>query len=144
MLFRFCCYLCILMKKITVTILAVIYFAVSSGVIVNMHYCMNRFASADFGFTASQKECDKCGMHKDKSHGCCHDEVKLVKIEDDQNKSMQMAFDFTSIKTVVSVPSLFIATSFYNDNEEGSYHTDHSPPILNQQDTYLQNRVFRI
>lgn len=125
-------------------ILALIYFAVSSGVIVNMHYCMNRFASADFGFAASQKECGKCGMHKDKSQGCCHDEVKLVKIEDDQNKSMQMAFDFTSVKTVATIPSVFIATSFYNDNKEGSYHTDHSPPIPNEQDTYLWNNVFRI
>lgn len=144
MLFRFYGYLCIVMKKIAVIILTVIYFAVGSGVIVNTHYCMNRFASADFGFAASQQECGKCGMHKDKSQGCCHDEVKLVKIEDDQNKSLQLAFDFTAVKAITTIPSLFIATSFYNDNEEGSHHTDHSPPILNQQDTYLQNRVFRI
>lgn len=142
--FHFYSYLCRVVKKIAVTILAVIYFAVGSGVIVNIHYCMNRFASADLGFTASQKECGKCGMHKDKSHGCCHDEVKLVKIEDDQIKSLQLAFDFTSVKAVTTIPSLFIATSFYNDNEEGSYHTDHSPPLINQQDTYLQNNVFRI
>jgi hypothetical protein len=131
------------MKKTAVLILTIIYFAVSSGVIVNMHYCMNRFESADFGLAASQKQCDKCGMYKEKSHGCCHDEIKLVKIEDDQNQTSQFSFDFASVKATATIPSLFIIASFYN-NEEGDHSVYHSPPLPPQQDTYLQNCVFRI
>ncbi|MES1220029.1 MAG: hypothetical protein ABUT20_31290 [Bacteroidota bacterium] len=131
------------MKKASVIILAVLYFAVSSGMIVNMHYCMNRFASADFNPASGKKECGICGMHKAKSHGCCHDEVKLVKLQDDQNKASVVAFDFTSFQSIAIIPSIFIATSFYNANET-NHCREHLPPLLSMQDTHLQNCVFRI
>jgi len=105
---------------------------------------MDRFSSADFGFATNQQQCDKCGMNKEKSHGCCHDEIKLVKIEDDQNKTSQIFFDFTSVKATAIIPSLFITASFYNNNEEADQSVYHSPPLPDQQDAYLQNCVFRI
>ena len=131
------------MKKITVIIIAVLYFAVSSGMIVNLHYCMNRFASADFALNKTESKCNMCGMHKAKSHGCCHDEVKLVKLEDDQNKSAQVSFDFAAFQSIAIIPSQFIVASFYNA-DEANFNTDHSPPLLNQQDIQIKNCVFRI
>ncbi len=132
------------MKKFAVIIVAILYFAVSSGVIVNMHYCMNRFASADVGYATSQKDCGTCGMHKEKSHGCCHDEVKLVKIDDDQNKGSQFVVDWTTVKAPVAVPSQFIAASFIQTGEPATNLPGDSPPLLHGQDTYLQLCVFRI
>jgi hypothetical protein len=131
------------MKKAFIIILTVLYFAVSSGMIVNLHYCMNRFASADFSLVSGKTQCDKCGMHKTKSQGCCHDEVKLVKMQDDQNMASFISFDLSGFQALAVMPSQFIVTSFYN-GDETNHHKEHSPPLLSRQDTYLQNRVFKI
>ena len=131
------------MKKASVILLAILYFAVSSGMIVNLHYCMNRFASADFSLVSGKTQCDKCGMYKAKSHGCCHDEVKLVKLQDDQNRESGVLFDFSVSRLLATVPSPYIVTSFFNADET-NHHKIHWPPLLSQQDAYLQNCVFRI
>ncbi|MES1224204.1 MAG: hypothetical protein ABUT20_52405 [Bacteroidota bacterium] len=130
------------MKKTSVFILAVLYFTISSGLIVNLHYCMNRFSSMDIGFV-TKNECGICGMDKTKSHGCCHDEIKLVKLQDDQNKTAQVAFDFSHVQSIAVLPSMFISASFY-DADEINHHIDHSPPLLSQQDIQIKNCVFRI
>ena len=81
-------------------------------------------------------------MHLGKSHKCCGDEAKLVKLHDDQQKT-QVVHSLQAPEAVVTIPSDFIVTSFYNNNES-RHQQDHSPPLLTEQDTYLQNRVFRI
>ena len=131
------------MKKISVIIVTFLYFAISSGMIVNLHYCMNSFSSADFNPVTSKKACDICGMDKEKSHGCCHDEVKLVKLQDDQNKTSQVSYDITSFQSIAVIPSRFIAASFYNADEIND-RPDHSPPLLTRQDIQIKNCVFRI
>ena len=131
------------MKKVSVILLAILYFAISSGMIVNMHYCMNRFSSADFELAGSKKQCETCGMNKAKSHGCCHDEIKLVKLQDDQNRQSLGSFDVSVFQAVAIVPSQFIVTSFYNADET-NHHKDYAPPLRNRQDANLLNCVFRI
>lgn len=120
------------------------YLAVSSGIVVNFHYCMDRLASTEW-FAMEGKQCGKCGMEMHKSHGCCHDEVKVVKMEDDQKITPTIAVDFSSLQMPAQVPSEFISTSFYNSNI--TRHPDnHPPPLLSMagQDTYISNCVFRI
>lgn len=131
------------MKKLSVILVATLYFAVSSGMIVNMHYCMNRFTSADFSLSADKNQCGQCGMNKATSQGCCHDEVKLIKLQDDQNRSSLLSFDFASLPLPAIVPSRFLVTSFIN-GDETIHHPVYSPPLISQQDAHLQNGVFRI
>jgi|SRR5882724_4771809 len=129
------------MKKALASITLICYLAVSTGMVVNFHYCMNRLASVHV-FETKNNICGKCGMKMHKSHGCCRDEVKVFKIQDDQNKA-QVVHQMQAPDAVVNIPSSFIITSFYNNNES-SYQVDHSPPLVTGQDTYLQNCVFRI
>jgi hypothetical protein len=103
---------------------------------------MNRLASAQL-FATEKNFCDKCGMHTKKSNGCCHDEVKVVKLLQDQNTNSITDYHLPSLNAVVTIPSQFIAASFYNINEQKHFH-NHSPPLLSAQDTYLQINVFRI
>jgi hypothetical protein len=130
------------MKKVLLAILFISYLAVTSGIVVNFHYCMNRLASTEW-FTMEGKQCGRCGMEIHKSHGCCHDEVKVVKMDDDQKIASIVSFELPSLDMPAQVPSDFISTSFYN----GDVTTDpdnHPPPLLSGQDTYLSNCVFRI
>lgn len=130
------------MRKIGVFILLLCYLAFSTGVIINSHYCMNKLASIQL-FVAGSKECGKCGMHIDDSHGCCRDEVKVVKMDDDQKVTGAVAFDLHALTPLAQVPSEFIVTSFYNIPLQG-YTSVQPPPLLKGQETYLQNCVFRI
>jgi hypothetical protein len=102
---------------------------------------MNQFDSAQLYATGTDI-CGKCGMHTEDSDGCCHDELKVVKLTQDHNVS-QLAFD-------IKAPAVEPAN--YNDlfadlNIRVVQKTDylnHSPPLLSDQDIYIQNCVFRI
>ena len=130
------------MRKFSVIILMLIYLAFSSGVIISSHYCMNKLASTQL-FASGGKECGKCGMHIDESHGCCRDEVKMVKMEDDQKISASVTIDFSALKMPVHLPSAFISTSFFNTPLQGLVD-DQPPPLLKGQETYIRHCVFRI
>lgn len=128
------------MKKGIASILFIFYFAFSSGVVINLHYCMNKFDSSKFGAEKS-KLCGKCGMHTDDSNRCCHDVVKVIKIQDDQQVSSTNV-KFTSPEATVIVHT-YSTDELINNNVNDFTFSNHSPP-LNKQDTYLLNCVFRI
>ena len=102
---------------------------------------MGRVQSIEF-YGAEKKICDKCGMSLENTRGCCKEEIKILKLQDDQNKA-QATYSIKSIDVVATIPSDFIVASIYNV-EKSLRIDDHSPPLITKQDTYLQNRVFRI
>jgi len=130
-----------MLKKLLGTISAIIYFTVVTGVVVNIHYCMNRVDSAEL-YSTSSDICGKCGMHTDDSNGCCHDEVKVVKLNDDHNIS-QFNFELKSPE-ILPVNHHNLISGLNIELVEQNDYQNHSPPLLSQQDTYLQNCVFRI
>jgi hypothetical protein len=128
------------MKKGIAAILFTFYLAFSTGLVVNLHYCMDRFDSMQLG-SANSDFCGKCGMHTEDSNGCCHDSVQILKIDDDQ-QAATIAFSFKSPKALPVLQNEFIDAKIL-DEHSIIYSDDHSPP-LSKQDTYLQNCVFRI
>ncbi|HET6996717.1 MAG TPA: hypothetical protein VFI06_17105 [Chitinophagaceae bacterium] len=130
------------MKKIITSIAFVCYLAATCGVIVNFHYCMDRLASMEF-FASETKTCGKCGMNIKDSDGCCKDEVKVIKMNADQKAAPTIVFELPALGEMALVPSAFISASFLNINETRHYR-NHSPPLLTEQYTYLDNCVFRI
>ena len=78
----------------------------------------------------------------DSENNCCHDEVKIIKLQDDQNK-VTISYAIRGIDPVPVTTSEYIQSSIINVNELLYYNT-HSPPLLTGQDIYLQNCVFRI
>jgi len=128
------------MKKVIAAILLVLYVAFSSGVVISFHYCMNDFDSLQLG--ASQFEvCGKCGMHTEDAGGCCNDEVKIFKIQDDQQASA-ISFKFSPLDEIIAPLPNLSEVALTNLTHE-LFLNNHSPP-LSKQDTYLQNCVFRI
>ena len=130
------------MKKVLAAILLIVYFTVSTGFVVSLHYCMDRLASTSL-FDASAEKCDRCGMDMHASDGCCRNEMQIVKLENDQNTIAGASYALNALEQQFSVPSLFIVAAFENVNYQKHFH-NHSPPLLSAQDTYLQNNVFRI
>ena len=66
------------MKKISSIILLMVYLTVTSGIVLNIHYCMGELSNVAIR-TEVTNTCSNCGMEND---GCCHDDVKMVKLTD--------------------------------------------------------------
>jgi len=130
------------MKKILAFFILVTYFAFSCGVVVNFHYCMDELASTQL-FVTDHKVCGNCGMHSDDSNGCCRDEVKVMKLQEDQQKTPTLEFAAKAPLSLIAFTPSFIEQPFENVDIL-RHHQNHSPPLLSEQDTYLQNGVFRI
>ena len=77
------------MMRFIVSILAILYLSTSMGAPIYLHYCMGQLA--DWGiWHADSSKCGKCGMqknHKSMDDGCCQDEYKQIKNDNDQKLS---------------------------------------------------------
>jgi len=128
------------MKRALTAIVLVIYFAVSSGFVVSMHYCMDRLASFQIGESSEHDKCGKCGMKKERN--CCKDEVVIVKLETTHLASKVLAPDFSIPVADKPVQTEFLFFPLRNHVQSENF-ISHSPP-LSEQKTYLSNCVFRI
>ena len=130
----------VLMKRGIAAILLLLYIAFSSGVVISFHYCMDDFDSLQLGAVKAEV-CGKCGMHTTNANGCCNDEVKIFKIQDDQQVSA-VSFKFSTPDVIITHLPAWDEISQVNSTHQ-LFLNNHSPP-LSKQDTYLQNCVFRI
>lgn len=130
------------MRKLILAISLLVYSAVTCGVEVNLHYCMDRLASVEL-FGNSNDRCSLCGMDMHKDNNCCHDESKLVKLEQDQSKPQLQDFQFPVPVATLQVPSAFIVAPFTTEAGIPDYVTD-QPPLLSSQYAYIEFGVFRI
>lgn len=78
----------------------------------------------------------------EKHQGCCKDEVKIVKLQDDQNTAT-VSYNIKVAESPALIPSGFIST-FSISSYKLQKQDNHIPPELSDQEIYLQNRVFRI
>ena len=144
MAFPFQKYLLLLfrMKKATIAILAILYITVTSGVSVNLHYCMGQIASVDYGHE-DHDVCGKCGMKESiEKKGCCHTEHKLVKV-DDAHQLIKANVQLLEMPAVSAVPSIVSHYQLPRQEEHIAY-ASHAPPDTPDQPAYLLHCVFRI
>ena len=75
------------MKKLLLSILTVMYMTVSSGIAMEIHYCMGEKAGVDF-YKDSDDKCGRCGMKEQNKKGCCSDDHKFFKLDDSHQKAV--------------------------------------------------------
>jgi hypothetical protein len=123
--------------------MAVFYLTVSSGMAVNIHYCMGKISSVTFGHEKDHNDgtCNKCGMNKTESH-CCNDESQFIKLTDAQQLSKEAAtialFSVTLPETITALQDPLQGFSI----EPYITYSTPPPPVLNK--IYLAVNVFRI
>lgn len=130
------------MKKLIAGISFILYFAATSGIVINSHYCMKKLASVHL-FGEKSDTCGLCGMDMHENNGCCRDEISVAKLVQDQVKMPVTIFELPSIEQSAIIVSDFMVIPAGITEEYRHFH-NHSPPLLSEQDTYLQNNVFRI
>ena len=132
------------MKRLLVFILALIYLVTTTGATMHMHFCMGKLANWSLWSKDHGPTCGKCGMEKtEQSNGCCSDEAKWVKIEDEQ-KAAVAAYDFSPILDAepVHFPGFEHQTFFLESAD--LLPQSHAPPDFSSIAIYKRNCVFRI
>lgn len=130
------------MKRILTSIIALVYFVISSGLVMSIHYCMGKISSVDLSHNST--ETCVCGMSlkETSSKGCCKTEVKMMKLEDNH----KAAYAFYDVQTpVILLPKSISLFEQIDEVTSAKVYADiNGPPLLSEQDTYLINCVFRI
>ena len=130
------------MKKIFILVISLLYLSMSTGIALNIHYCMNRVASVSL-HTGEQDEdaCGTCGMDKTDSH-CCKDVTKVVKLSDNHQPS-KIVFASLSLPADLNISNTDLILP-----EQGLSAIPHltywPPPPRELNQLYLAYSVFRI
>jgi hypothetical protein len=128
------------MKRIAVGILALLYLAVSSGVVLEVHYCMGKMAGVEL-YGGHQEQCGKCGM-KERKGGCCSDQLKVYKLEDvhKQVNSLWVAQNLSC-----PLPTTYPLMDWQLPADPAFGKTIlRPPPDIGTPPLFIANRVFRI
>jgi hypothetical protein len=123
--------------------IALFYLSATSGMVMNVHYCMGKISSVSFGHEKDHNDgtCDKCGMLKTENH-CCKDEVSEVKLND-AHQTSSVDFELAGISAAQPVKLIDL-----NDPEQGvtapPVDTYDSPPPKTLNKVYLDVNTFLI
>ena len=127
------------MKKVIVAIIAILYMSLSSGIAMEIHYCMGKKAGIEF-YGDQKDKCGRCGMKGQK--GCCNDEHKFFKLNDSHKTvSNEVAF---------GIPDPVILTSYAEYGRHVAIDAatkavqNHSPPFYARPSARIMNGVFRL
>lgn len=129
----------VLLKKFVTILTAVLYLALSTGMVLSAHYCMGDLADVSLGHDTAEK-CADCGMD---NNGCCHDDVKVFRITDAHGPSSGLA-----IYKMVSLPAILPASlspvelvSFLSERKQTRIP---DPPEPDGVSLCIRHSVFRI
>lgn len=132
------------MRKLLILIVAFLYLASASGATVHLHYCMGQLVEAGL-WHGKQKTCKKCGMEKkaQKAKGCCKDEQKWVKLDEDQklNKLQLQWLHVVANAAATPVPFFVMAAPAAALQ---ALPQSHAPPNASLQRLHLRHCVFLI
>lgn len=131
------------MKKVLLSILAIIYFANISGASLQLHYCMGKLVRIGV-IPESKKQCSHCGMAKsstDAKH-CCKDEAKKVSTDKDTKATLaSVQYLKSPASALTSLQHSFDASPLITISKAG-IPLANAPPAT--QPLYLLFNVFRI
>jgi len=132
------------MKKVLVTILAVIYLSASIGATLHIHYCMGQLVSVALWHKKSPIEvCEKCGMPLVKKKGCCEDKHTTIKIKGD-HKSPKLNFNFCNCGTSIAALQSEIVSARLISLVSAPTPMSNDPPVDEHISIFLYTCTFRI
>ena len=111
------------MKRLTASILSLVYLLASVGVMVNVHYCGDRVVDVELYSVA---ECC-CGADQEEDN-CCHEESHTFQLEDEQTFSSS-AIELNPIQQAMLVQLFeFVGTGDSNQHTDPLEIGEDPPP----------------
>lgn len=130
------------MKRLLVTILAILYLGTSTGATLHLHYCMGKLVDMKL-WQSGKERCGNCGMKKSKfcTKKCCKDEFKVIKLDKDHKKAAENIVQLAQEDAVV--PALFTEfPKFHAVSVLYELPVGHAPPL--KLSIHILNCNFRI
>lgn len=134
------------MKKLLIFTLAFLVLLSSSGVMMNMHYCMGKFTGSSISLSYnSASNCTSCGMEKkaNATKGCCHDSKTLLKSSTDQ-KLLNVEFRLTKSYPIVLFNNGYQFTELKFLSVNNNSFIVSSPPSIQRLPIFIRNCSFLI
>lgn len=134
------------MKKLLIFTLAFLVLLSSSGVMMNMHYCMGKFTGSSISLSYnSASNCTSCGMEKEANarKGCCHDNKTLLKSSTDQ-KLLNAEFRLTKIYPIVLFNNGYQFKELKLLSVNNNSFIASSPPLIQRPAIFIRNCSFLI
>ena len=133
------------MKRLLVFILLIVYSLATTGTSISMHFCMGKLSDLNWNAKTEKKTCGKCGMEKEenKANGCCSDEHKWVKIQDDQ-KTATASYNFSHLQVAEPLFMNGFDNHWFFTEAADLLPNSHAPPRSCDRAIYKRNCVFRI
>ena len=130
------------MKKLVITLVALVYFFAVTGWQINIHYCMGRVDSVSL-LTSHTDSCDTCGMARTESNGCCHDENQFVRLTQDQKLPVSLHYQLIPpvAELAAIIPPTIVSPILARNSSTTWAGMD--PPVA-KTPVFILNRVFRI
>lgn len=131
-----------LVKKVVAIFFLFIYSFTTVGATIHSHYCMSKYMGSSL-YHPKNNKCEKCGMAKAKSKGCCKDEHKYISLKREHNQTTA-SVEVPGFFSETLLPSCVIydvASVFCNIK---TVATTHSPPLLNLPSLNILYCIFRI
>lgn len=132
------------MKRIFVTILALVYFVAGSGMLLRQHYCMGDLVETqiDFGQLVVTETCGDCG-EEEAEDSCCESKIKLVKKVEDQKISEYQVLNLSGLLTDI-IPVFIIPEPTITVFKESVPVLALQKPPPKSLPVFLENRNLRI
>jgi|SanBayMetagenome_1026888.scaffolds.fasta_scaffold03341_4 hypothetical protein len=130
------------MRKWIFAISVPIYLLLSSGVVVHLHYCMDRLAEIGLFVSNHDDVCDDCGMDMDEENDCCHDRTDVIKLKQDQTRQQHSIIAFKMISS--DLPFQQIRTEEEQVCSDQSYFIAKPDDPISGRYRYRFIEVFRI
>ena len=134
------------MKKLLIFTLAFLVLLSSSGVMMNMHYCMGKFTGSSISLSYnSASYCTSCGMEKkaNATKGCCHDSKTLLKSSTDQ-KLLNVEFRLIKSYPIVLFNNGYQFTELKFLSVNNNSFIVSSPPLIQRPPIFIRNCSFLI
>ncbi|MEO5685101.1 MAG: hypothetical protein ABIQ88_20825 [Chitinophagaceae bacterium] len=132
------------MKKVLAISVAFMYLAITSGLVLQIHYCMGKEIGSSVKFAETTTHtCGECGMQNAKNK-CCHDEVKFIKLQDVHK---QVSVDYQLTPPVATAQEFNLINPSFDFNNIAADEVCNNSPPDDDADTpsiFLLNSVFRI
>ena len=126
------------MKKIVTCILAVLYLGLTTGLAVNIHYCMGKITAVAF----QSYDNTPCACGDESDMPCCMHDYHLVKVSD-EHQSIAGQESIKAPECVIS-PVLHPVTIVTLSEKLPGIPEHNPPPDYTPQDLCIQHCIFRI
>ena len=132
------------MKKAFAAILAILYFATTTGATINLYYCQGKEVAKNM-MKPEMASCTKCEMEKkvEAKSTCCQHEQRFVKLVNDQNIS-DASLHIQKPVSIISPIVFFENNNFHFPSLIAEYPVSNAPPRSSGIALYKRNCTFLI